>query len=330
VGIPQGITLILGDEYSGRAELMRALAHGIYNHVPGDGRELVVTGPDAVYVAAESGRSVQRVDISAFLPELPDGGDPTCFSTADADACTAQAAATVEAIEIGARVLMYDETDSSPAFLSRDSRLSGLLPEAGERIQPLSARARQMVDELGVSLVVAGSSFVAEFIPLADKILRIDRYRLTDITEEAQSAGVDLALGDADEGALARVAEKTRWIVPSSVDPSAGIQDAHIAAPAIDLLEFGRCTIDLNDVRQLAEVSQTETIGHILSYAKRNYMDEGRPIRELLDLVDRDLGSEGLECLNRELNGKLARPRRYEVAAALNRLETLRINSAGE
>ncbi|MFH0953445.1 MAG: P-loop domain-containing protein, partial [Verrucomicrobiota bacterium] len=68
-GVPSGVTVIVGDVYSGRVELMRALANGIYNHVPGDGRELVITVPDAVCITAEEGRSVQRVDISAFLPE---------------------------------------------------------------------------------------------------------------------------------------------------------------------------------------------------------------------------------------------------------------------
>ena len=45
---------------------------------------------------------------------------------------------------------------------------------AAERaITPLSALARRMVDQLGVSLVIAGSSTFTDFIPAADTILHI-------------------------------------------------------------------------------------------------------------------------------------------------------------
>lgn len=97
LGIPSGITVILGDAYSGRPELMKALAAGVYNHVPGDGREHVVSMPDTVYVAAEDRRSVQRVDISAFVRENPAGRDVKQYTTSHADPCAAQAAATAEA-----------------------------------------------------------------------------------------------------------------------------------------------------------------------------------------------------------------------------------------
>ena len=124
--------------------------------------------------------------------------------------------------------------------------------------------------------------------------------------------------------------EKNRWIVPSSIDPSAGRFDARIDAPNLHLLQFGRSEMDLRGIIQLADIYQTRTLGRILYYAKLRYMDEPRPIREILDLIDRDLSTEGLESLTRDLRGDLARPRRYEIAAALNRLDTLRITRAAE
>ncbi len=83
-------------------------------------------------------------------------------------------------------------------------------------------------------------------------------------------------------------------------------------------------------MHQIADIYQTLTIGRILYYAKLRYLDEPRPIREVLDLIDRDLSTEGLESLTRDLRGDLARPRRYEIAAALNRLQTLRIAPSPE
>ena len=43
MGIPEGITLIVGGGYHGKSTLLKALEQGIYNHVAGDGREYVIT-----------------------------------------------------------------------------------------------------------------------------------------------------------------------------------------------------------------------------------------------------------------------------------------------
>src|SRR4028118_1386898 len=58
-----------------RAErpVLSAVSWGVYDHVPGDGRELVVALGDAVKVRAEDGRSGPGVDISAMIGEWPGG-----------------------------------------------------------------------------------------------------------------------------------------------------------------------------------------------------------------------------------------------------------------
>lgn len=53
--------------------LLQALQLGIYNKVPGDGREYVVCDPSAVKIRAEDGRSVKCTDISPFINNLPFG-----------------------------------------------------------------------------------------------------------------------------------------------------------------------------------------------------------------------------------------------------------------
>ena len=327
LGVPTGITLILGDAYSGRIELMHAISAGIYNHVSGDGREMVITNSDAVYVQAEPGRSVQRVDVSAFVRPMISGVNPAAFTSLHADACAAEAAATIEALEVGARVLLFDESDSAIEFLSRDSRLDGLTAAAERAITPLSALARRMVDQLGVSLVIAGSSTLTDFIPAADTILHIANFKVTDITQQAKAlvTAPETASPPLDVSAL--IAKK-RCVVPSSIDASAGRSDVLIETAGMYKLCFGRNEIDLQGVDQLADKDQTRTIGRILYYAKTRYMDEVRSISEILDAVDQDLSTEGLETLTRVLQGDLARPRRYEIAAALNRLQSLRITRA--
>ncbi len=328
VGIPNGLTLILGESNSGRVDIMDAIAQGIYNHVLGDGREHVVTVADAVAIRSEVGRSIQQVDISAFASSLADGGNPTSYSTKGAGAFTSQAASTVEALEAGARVLLFDEHSSSSTFLSSDTRVNSLLGASSR--DTLAARARQMVDELGISMVVAGSSLVAEFIPIADKILKVENFVVSDITEEAKALDIiSPAPVNADVN-LASMLSRSRWIMPSSIDPSVGREDLVIDTEDGDYLQFGRSLVDLDAVRQIASADQARAIGFVLYYAKLRYMDEGYPLREILDLVDRDLSNEGLNALVRDIRGDLARPRRYEVAAALNRLPAFRVSHVTE
>jgi predicted ABC-class ATPase len=328
LGISSGLTLILGESNSGRVDLMDAIAQGIYNHVPGDGREHVVTVADAVNIRTEVGRSIQQVDISAFASSLPDGGNPSSYSSKSAGAFSSQAASTVEALEAGARVLLFDEHTSSSTFLSSDTRVSDLLGKSSRNT--LAARARQMVDELGISMIVAGSSLVAEFIPVADKILKVENFEVSDITEEAKALEVVPSKVVDNNVNLASLLSRSRWVMPSSIDPSVGREDLVIYAEDDEFIQFGRSLIDLGAVKQVAGADQARAIGFVLYYAKLRYMDEGYPLREILDLVDRDLSNEGLNALARDLRGDLARPRRYEVAAALNRLPAFRVSHVTE
>ncbi len=328
LGIPNGLTLILGESNSGRVDLMDAISQGIYNHIPGDGREHVVTVADAVNIRSEVGRSIQQVDISAFTSELSDGGNPAAYSTHSADAFASQAASSVEALEAGARVLIFDEHTSSSTFLSADTRVSPLL--GGSSRNTLAARARGMVDELGISIIVSGSSLVAEFIPIADKILKVEDFRLSDITEEAKALEIVPSSVVDDNVNIGSILSRSRWVMPSSIDPSIGRDDLVIHTEDADFLQFGRSIIDLDAISQIADGDQARTIGFVLYYAKLRYMDEGYPIREILDLIDRDLSNEGLNSLARDLRGDLARPRRYEVAAALNRLPAFRVSHVTE
>ena len=41
MGIPKGVTLIVGGGYHGKSTLLKALELGVYNHIAGDGREAI-------------------------------------------------------------------------------------------------------------------------------------------------------------------------------------------------------------------------------------------------------------------------------------------------
>lgn len=96
MGVRAGNTLCVGGGFHGKSTVLKALEAGVYNKVPGDGRELVVTHPTAVKVRAEDGRSVAGVDISAFINNLPRGRPTHDFYTSDASGSTSQAASLLE------------------------------------------------------------------------------------------------------------------------------------------------------------------------------------------------------------------------------------------
>ncbi len=323
VGIPSGVTLIIGDPYSGRRELIEALALGTYNHVAGDGRGSIVSIPDIVRIDADPGRPIQRVDISPFLPARTDWNTAE-FTTSSATPAESQMAGTMEAIQVGAQALVYDESSSDPAFLAGDARLGGLRPDAPATFLSLSARARQIANDLRVSLIIGAYAHAEEFLPVADTVLLLENGRLVDVTRDARSLN-PASPPVTSLAALPAVGERTRWIVSSSIDPWFGTEEAYIEAPGTHRLNFGRFQIDLDAVTQLVDPGQTTAIGLLLYYAKLHFLDEGRTVAEVMDLLDTDLGSEGLDALSRDLRGDLARPRRYEIAAALNRLAGLRV-----
>ena len=195
MGIPEGVSLIVGGGYHGKSTLLKAIAMGVYPHIPGDGREFVITERRAVFVRAEDGRSVQMVDISPFISSLPDGTDTRFFSTQNASGSTSQAANIIEAIEAGASLLLFDEDTSATNLLIRDRRMQSLVHKSKEPITPLIDQIKPLHTSLGISsiLVMGGSG---DYLDVADHVIMMDSYRAKDVTEEAKRvASLTLPVG---------------------------------------------------------------------------------------------------------------------------------------
>ena len=96
MGVRKGITLLVGGGFHGKSTLLQALELGVYNHIPGDGREFVSCDPTAVKIRAEDGRPIHNLNISAFINNLPFGRSTEVFSTGDASGSTSQAANIME------------------------------------------------------------------------------------------------------------------------------------------------------------------------------------------------------------------------------------------
>jgi predicted ABC-class ATPase len=167
MGVPEGVTLVAGGGFHGKSTLLSALSWGVYNHEPGDGRELVVALGDAVKIRAEDGRSVSGVDISSMIGELPDGRSTEDFSTPNASGSTSQAANIAEAIEVGTSLLLVDEDTSATNFMIRDERMRELV--RSEPISPFIDLVRPLYRSLGVSTVVVIGG-VGDYLDVADRV----------------------------------------------------------------------------------------------------------------------------------------------------------------
>ena len=324
LGIPQGVTLITGPAYSGKSTLLRALQEGVYYHAPRRRPWRVVTQFDCMRVSSEPGRPVQGVDVSGFVSALPGQIDPAEYTSASADVLLSQAAGLMEALEVGSRCILIDEDDSAPAFLSVDGVAAELFGSgAGTRV-PLSRRLGQLKTDPGVSFIIAAEN-PGELLSAADHVLVMDNFRISDATAKARELAKPLPAP-----AAPFPKPKARRVIGSSLDASMGLRDPAIDVEELDAIRFGRDRIDLRRVEQIADEHQARTVALIIHYAKLRYMDEERSLSEVLDRVERDLAAEGIDALSRDMRGDLARPRRFEVAAVINRMPSMRVRQSGE
>ncbi len=322
MGIPAGVTLIVGGGYHGKSTLLDALEKGVYNHIPGDGRELAVSRADAVKIRAEDGRPIAGVDISPFIKNLPLGMDTKNFSTQDASGSTSQAANIMEALEAGAKLLLLDEDTSATNFMIRDERMQALVSKDKEPITPFIDKVRQLRQDLGVStiLVMGGSG---DYFDVADRVIMMDEYRPRDRTEDAGGIARSFTTHRRAEGGERFGSVKARVPLASGFDPRKGKRAAYAAVKGRGGILFGTGYIDLSQVEQLVDISQTRAVADIILYLLKKYVDGERSLAELLDLAEADLDREGLDCVGDYLRGDYARPRRFEISAAINRLRTL-------
>ena len=81
MGIKKGVTVLTGGGFHGKSTVLEAIQYGVYDTIPGDGRENVVTDATAYKIRAEDGRSVTGTDISPFINGLP-GRSTDSFTSA--------------------------------------------------------------------------------------------------------------------------------------------------------------------------------------------------------------------------------------------------------
>jgi len=324
MGIPKGVTLVVGGGYHGKSTLLNALSMGVYNHVPEDGREIVVTDPSAVMIRAEDGRRVEKCNISPFISNLPYGKDTLRFSTEDASGSTSQAANIIEAVEAGTGLLLMDEDTSANNFLVRDFRMQQLVASEKEPITPFIDRVRQLYDELGIStiLVLGGSG---DYLDVANLVLQMEAFRPVDVTERARAICKKFPTSRVSEAHGPMNRPSPRVPVPTSFDPSKGRHAEKVRSMATRAILFGKNEIDISLIQQFCDPSQARMAADMLLYASKYHMDGERSLRDAVSRACEDFQEKGFDAFTFGRFGNRALVRSIEVMAAANRLRTLRI-----
>ncbi len=319
MGILRGVTVITGGGYSGKSTLLDAISAGIYDHAEGDGRELCITDNSALTISAEDGRSVKNVNISPFIKWIP-GGDTQSFSTEHASGSTSQAANIMEAVDCGAKLLLIDEDKSATNFMIRDKVMKKLIEN--EPITPFTDRIREINETKKVStvLVIGGSG---EYIAVADRIYKMDEFRIFDVTEKSKSICDEYDL-TAETPAKADWAQRRTFLSDGFTSYPEGSGSERLEVSDMGFILIGSERVDVRGLHDIATTAQLDALGFILRQLEitnsESRINLDKRIHEMYEKIEK----EGLDCVFSSYFTTCERfldlPRRFELLAVINRM----------
>ena len=323
MGIPEGVTLIIGGGYHGKSTLLQALEQGVYNHVKGDGREYVITRADALKLRAEDGRAVSHLDLSLFIHDLPNGKDTHCFSTEDASGSTSQAAGVLEGMEAETSCFLIDEDTSATNFLVRDAFMQRVVSGDQEPITPFIARVRDLYEKVGIStILVAGSS--GAFFHVADTIIQMDAYRPKDVKMSVEALLPEYPPADLCSNAepFTLPTEKRMFVMERKIKRHGrGEREERIKTKVMgtDGFSIEHNIVDLRCVEQLIDTEQTAALAAILKHIVKKgsiCMEMQELVAEINTLLKKKVMAAFVEGA---LSCGYAYPRKEEIYLMLNR-----------
>lgn len=326
MAIPRGVTVITGGGYSGKSTLLNALETGIYHHIPGDGREYVISLPDSTKIYAEDGRPVHNMDLSLFFREQSPGLSFRCFSTAHASGSVSQAANTLEAVYAGCRLLLIDEDTSATNFMIRDSLIRSLVKK--EPIIPFTDRVRPIYSQTGIStiLVIGGSG---EYLQHADLCLLMEDYQprnVTALARELTAAAPVSSAGQPDPLPLpgSRFLKRPESSLPFHINQCISVDHAHY-------IQIDDYTGDVTRLTSLVSEGQFHTLAYLLGRClsgDAGSIDECRRLTfDLTSLMFQPEIIDKLQTDNYQFTLWLEEIRPIDLLAALFRMRGIEIFS---
>jgi len=179
MAIKKGVTVITGGGYSGKTTLLDGIESGIYPHIPGDGREYVVTDHTALKAYAEDGRPVNHLNLSPFFKDSFLQQKVSDFCTECASGSVSQASNIVEGLYAGSRLLLVDEDKSATNFLTKDALIRTINPN--DPIIPFTDRIRELTESCGASVIIVVGA-ISSYFEYADTLLLVEKFQVRNVT----------------------------------------------------------------------------------------------------------------------------------------------------
>lgn len=309
LGIPRGITLVVGASVAGPGSWVRALEEDA-GTAPGG--TAIFGGPVALLRASR--RSFGPIDLSAFVHACPEVPQPGEIVSDNAPAPLAVAASLVEAVEGGARVLLVDEDLLPAGALGRDGRMQRLVADAPGPLVPLIDRLVDLRDRWGLSIVIAARA-LGDLCEVADNVIVVKDNRVEDGTPASRIV------------VRATPGFRAPCVVPVSSQPKARSMRVKLEgdAGAVKVgvwggrgVRVGEDLIDLSDTTLVRDPGRLRAIALLLKRAS-SIASTWRAVDDVLDELEAASAGEALGALEDASLCDLARPARLEIADALVR-----------
>lgn len=295
MGIPQGFTTITGPSRNGKSSLADAVFSGIYNHIPGDGRERVITTEEASFLVSEGGRPADNVDISMFADKSPEFEDTSKAVSTLVSSPISELVSASEALEMGSRLLIVDEEYSNPCIIRR-----GFLA-IDDDIVSLSELGQAMSAQ-GISIIMVTGDERA--IRSAENVILMDKFR-------ASKVEVEHIIED-------RVFKmpSARYPVSKNMVFEKGRKEVSTSAVSIRNIEIGEYKINV-PVAGLFDMAQTRALADALVFAK-DLMDGSRSMLQVCTEAVNMMRSNDIDGEDGQgMHHATVRP--IDVAAVINR-----------
>ena len=210
----------------------------------------------------------------------------------------------------------------------RDEKMAQLVPNNKEPITPLLHKIKSLFNEKGISsIIVMGGS--GDYFTVADLVLWMDCYECKNVTKRAKEIAVGSGYTN-DHSTFGGVAGE-RCPNLAALAP-----DGKVSVRSKSIILYGDTELDLSCVEQIVGLAQTKSILAALQLlassssgstalspllVNRNSSVTTLTILQVLKALDDLIDLSGLSVLStRQYDGDLAKPRRFEIAGALNRL----------
>ncbi|GFI05165.1 hypothetical protein IMSAGC005_04019 [Lachnospiraceae bacterium] len=228
----------------------------------------------------------------------------------------------MEGVEAGSSLLLIDEDTSATNFMIRDQLMQEVILTGEEPITPFICRVRSLYRDLGISsVIVAGSS--GSYFHVADTVIQMKEYVPFDITQKAKKAAEGYPAMSGEEVPFPAYVKERRPLPDMELKKEERIK---IKAMGTSELMLSREGVELRYLEQLKDQEQTAALAWMLKFAECKMMDGKKDLMQIGAFLEKQIDRDGLESLfeRGDVSASLARPRKQEVMACINRYRKLR------